>query len=236
MLQMTGQLRAKLMALKHGVHSKGKAPWEDTDEFEANRRKWLDYLGPSDPLLKEAAEEIAMLDWQRQRNRNALLLYALCDPFGQIVAQHTGQEWSDAANKLLKKRDEDFSSIVAAHKQLQEWVAKGNSDAKLAKQILKELARIEEQLRRIANLSQNSLEFFMGLGEENAKQAERAIQLSAHLQKLYTHYIQLEDYVAAKNKLRPARIEHMKAIEAKTASNRSDGDNDTADTGNQPAT
>jgi hypothetical protein len=100
---------------------------------------------------------------------------------------------------------------------------------------LKELARIEEQLRRIANLSQNSLEFFIGLGEENAKQADRAIQLNAHLQKTYTHYLQLEEYVTTKNKLQPARIEHLKAIEAKTASKHSDGDNDTADTRNQPA-
>jgi hypothetical protein len=102
----------------------------------------------------------------------------------------------------------------------------------LAKRVLKELAGIEEQLRRIANLSEKSMEFFMGLGEENAKQADRAIQLNAHLQKAYTHYFQLEEYVTTKSNL---QLEHLKTIEATPASKHSDGDDHTVDTGNQPA-
>jgi hypothetical protein len=216
MLQMTAKLTAKLLALKHSVFSKGKAPWEDANEFEANRTKWREHFKPFDPLLEGAAEEVAMMDWLRRRNRNSLVLYALCEPFGQLVAQHQGQEWTDAASKLLKKRDEDFSSIIDAHKCLTEW-AKASNDPKLEKRILKELASIKEELRRIANVSQLSLEFFMGIGEENAKQAERATQLNAGFQKLYTQYLQLEEYLIAKNKLHPPRIEHLEAIESKNS-------------------
>ncbi len=168
MLQMTGQLKAKLKALKHGVHSKGLAPWEDINEFEANRKKWFDSLRPFDPLLKEAAEQIAMMDWLRQRNRNSFVLYALCEPFGQMVAQQPGETWTDSASKLLQKRDEDFSTIVDAHKRLKEWV-KRTDDPKLEKQILDELASIGDDLRRIAKDSQASLEFFLGIGKPSAR-------------------------------------------------------------------
>ncbi len=209
MLRMTAKLKAKLTALKHSVHSKGKAPWEDTDAFEANRRKWREYLHPSDPLLEEACEELAMLDWQRRRNRTSLLLFALCEPFGQIIAQHPEQEWTDVATNLLKKRDEDFSKIVDSHKELHEW-AKRINDPKLEKRIVNELVEIQSVLRRIAGQQEVVLEYFMSLGEENRKQAERAIELNAHLHKLFTYYMQLEEYVAARNKLRPACIQHFK--------------------------
>jgi hypothetical protein len=209
MLQMTAKLKAKLSALTHSVYSKGKAPWEDPNEFEAHRRKWRDCLAPSDPLLEAAAEEVAMFDWLRRRNRNSGLLYALCEPFGQIVAQYPEQEWSDVANKLLRKRDEDFTTIVDTHKRLQEW-AKGSNDPKFEEQLLKALAKLQHELRRIANQGEVALEFFMGIGEENAKQAERAIELNAGFHKAYTHYMQLEEYAAARKKLRPACIEHFK--------------------------
>jgi hypothetical protein len=223
MLQMTAKLKAKLTALKHSVHSKGRAPWEDADAFEANRRKWREYLRPFDPLLEEACEELAMLDWQRRRNRKSLLLYALCEPFGQIIAQHPDQEWTDVATNLLKKRDEDFSRIIDALKHLQEW-AKQINDPKLEKRILNQLADIQSVLRRIASLQEITLEYFMGLGEENRKQAERAIEFNASLHKLFTHYMQLEEYVAARNKLRPACIEHSRDEPTTPRPNHSDDD------------
>jgi hypothetical protein len=214
MLLMTAKLKAKLAALKHSVNSKGKAPWEDANEFDGNRRKWHEYLRPSDPLLEEAAEEIAMVDWQRRRNRNSLLLYALCAPFGQMVAYHSDQEWTDVASKLLEKRDEDFTKIVAAHRHLEE-LTKRSVDPKTEKRIKKALANIQSDLRRIANQGDATLEFFMGIGEENAKQAERAVELNAHLHKLITFYLQLEEYAAVQNKLRPSRIEHVNDTESK---------------------
>ena len=88
---------------------------------------------------------------------------------------------------------------------------------------------MKDDVRRIANQGQMILEFFMGIGEENAKQAERAIELNAQFHKLFTHYMQLEEYVAARNKLRPTSIEHLKDEPTTPRLNHSNGDHGAGD-------
>lgn len=210
MLQVTKRLKHKLNALKHGVFAKGIAPWEDSKKFEALRQKWRNYFDPSDPLLEAALEEIVMVDWQRERNRNSMVLYALCEPFGQVVAQYRGQMWTDVANKLLSERDQELSRLINAIEHLANSCDQ-IADPKYSKRLVKATDTMRRDFRRLVNQHQISREFFMGIGAENAKQAERAVELNAHFQKLYTLYIQLAQYVDSQKKLKPARIEHSKS-------------------------
>ena len=211
MLGQTKRLKSKLNALRHGVFAKsGLTPWEDPEEFAAHQKKTVSALKPWHLMLEQMAEEIVWFQWLLIRNQRSSLLYALCEPFGREVAKHKGQDdWTVVASNLISQRDAGLSSIAEAGRSI---IAMGRhiDDPKQSKRFEKIGTKIAVGLNRVARQYELSSEYFLGLADETIKQADRAMELLAHLRKTREQYFELEQWLVTRNKLVP-QLEEKRA-------------------------
>jgi hypothetical protein len=203
MLHHTKRLKSKLNALRHGIYSKsGLLPWEDPEEFAARRRKTLDSLRPWHPMLEQTAEEIVMLEWMLVRNQRSTLFYALCEPFGREIAKYKGKDWTENANKLISQRDAALLPIAEASRAIIGSAAHVD-EPKQSKRLEKIGKKIAIGINRIAKKFELTSAFFLGLDDQNLKQAQRAMEIQTHLQKMRAQYFELEQWLVTRNKLVP---------------------------------
>jgi hypothetical protein len=201
MIRQSNRVKSKLNALKHGFYGKfGLLPWEKTEDFEAMREKILSSLRPWDPILEKIADEIVMMEWLLLRNQRSSLLYALCEPFGRAVEKHRNDDdWTAVASKLINQRDAGILPIAKAS----QIIIKSHSNPKQSRRLEKLGKIIASGINRVAHQYELTSEYFLGLDDQTMKQAERAMELQSHLQKMRAQYFDLEQWLVTRNKLVP---------------------------------
>jgi hypothetical protein len=191
----------KYNALKHGVSSKlGLLPWETNKDYELLQAEWRKQLRPHGAILKTLFEGIVRNRWQSQRNRQAAALFVTCHPFGRAVAEVAGDgNWSETASKLLGDVDAQLMRLIEFAKSLGDHSANfANADDR--KRLLKAAETCVIAAQRIGDRYELAVDFFLGLGDEIRKQADRDAELNGKLNKLLTGYFQVEQMLLTREK------------------------------------
>lgn len=176
-------------AVKHGVSSRhGLLPWENPDDYASLQAQWRRELRPHGAILEDLFAGIVRNRWLRQRNVQAVALFVACDPFGRAVQRRSDGSWSDTADKLLGHVNERLQKLAAAAEALEKRAANGSHDVAESKQLTRSAAKLSDTVQTCASCYESAMAFFVGLGDEIEKQADRDIELDAKFNKQLANF------------------------------------------------
>ena len=193
-------------ALKHGVSSRqGLLPNENATDYAALEAQWRRELQPHGIVLEDRFASIVRNRWQQKRNDQATADFVACHPFGRAVAEAAGDgDWVETARKLLSNLDVQLTKIVQVAESLREQAATTENAAD-KKRRSKAADKLAGAVQRIANGNNMAMDFFVGLGDESKKQADRDAELDGRFNKLLTSYFQYEQILATRDKQLPQK-------------------------------
>jgi hypothetical protein len=207
----------KYNALKHGVSSEqGLLPNEKATDYAALEAKWRGGFQPHHILLENIFTGMVHNRWQRIRSRQATAKFASLHPFGRAVAEAAGGggggggDWDETARKLLSDLDTRLKTLEQAAESLTTQAA-NTENAADKKRLSKAADKLANAAQRIANQHDMAMEFFLGIGDETRKQADRDADLDAKLNKLLTSYFQYEQMLATRDKQLPQKSRQSSA-------------------------
>jgi hypothetical protein len=199
-------------ALKHGVSSRqGLLPNENAKDYAALEEKWRRDLRPHGTVLEDRFAGIVRNRWQQKRNDQAAANFVACHPFGSAVAEAAGEgDWVETARKLLSDLNAQLAKIVQVAESLRKQAATTENAAD-KKRLSKAADKWADAAQHIADRHDMAMEFFLGLGDENRKQADRDAELDGRFNKLLTSYYQHEQMIATRDKQPPQKSRQSSA-------------------------
>ena len=199
-------------ALKHGVSSKhGLLPYEKATDYASLKAQWRRELQPHGTVLEDRFGAIVHNRWQLERSRQAPAIFASCHPFGCAVAEAVGEgDWVETARKLLSDLYAQLAKIVQVAESLREQAATTENAAD-KKRLSKAADKWADAAQRLADRHDMAMEFFLGLGDEIRKQADRDAELDGKFNKLLTSYFQHEQMLATRDKQLPQKSRQSSA-------------------------
>jgi hypothetical protein len=191
-------------AFKHGVSSRhGLLPWEKAADYASLEAKWRRELQPHGAVLEDLFAGIVRNRWLRERNSQAMAIFVTCHPFGRAVADAAGAgDWVEAARKHLGDLNAGLITLVQTAELLKKQAA-ASENTSVGKQRSKAAEKWADGAPRIAAQYEQAMAFFLGLGDEIKKQADRDTELDGKFHKLLTSYFQVEQMLATREKLLP---------------------------------
>ena len=202
----------KFNAIKHGVSSKhGLLPYEKATDYAALEAQWRRELRPHGTLLEDRFASIMRNRWLQKRNDQAAATFVACHPFGRAVAEAAGEgDWVETARKLLSDLDAQLAKIVQVAELLRKQAATTENAAD-KKRLSKAADKWADAAQRIADRHDMAMEFFLGLGDEIRKQADRDAELDGKFNKLLTSYFQHQQMLATRDKQLPQKSRQSSA-------------------------
>jgi hypothetical protein len=193
-------------ALKHGVSSKhGLLPYEKATDYASLEAQWRREFRPHAMLLEDTFAGMIDNRWQRKRSRQAPAIFASLHPFGRAVAEAAGGgDWDETARKLLSDLDTQLKKLEQAAELLTKQAATTENAAD-KKRLSKAADKLANAAQRIADRHDMAMEFFVGIGNETRKQADRDAELDGKFHKLLTSYFQYEQMLATRDKQLPQK-------------------------------
>jgi hypothetical protein len=204
---------SKYNALKHGVSSmQGLLPNEKPEDYAALEAQWVHEYQPHGMILKSVVTCIVRNRWLSLRNSQSMAIFVSCHPFGRAVAEAAGDgDWVETARKLLSDLNAQLKKIGQAAESLCEQAATTENAAD-KKRLSKAAAKLADAAQHIANRHDMAMEFFLGLGDEIKKQADRDMDLDGKLDKLMTSYYRNEQMLATREK-HPPFVSHQSSVD-----------------------
>jgi hypothetical protein len=199
-------------ALKHGVSSKyGLLPYEKATDRAELEAQWHREFQPHAMLLEDTFASMIDNRWQRKRSRQAPAIFASCHPFGRAVAKAAGEgDWDETARKLLSDVYAQVGKLVqVAESQRKQAATTENAADK--KRFSKAADKLANAAQRIADQLRMAMEFFVGIGDETRKQADRDAELDGKFNKLVTTYFYHEQMLATRDKQVPQKSRQSSA-------------------------
>ena len=199
-------------AIKHGVSSRqGLLSWEKAKDYAALEAQWRGELRPHGTVLEDRFAGIMRNRWQQKRNDQAPSLFIACHPFGRAVAEAAGEgDWVETAGKLLSDLNAQLKKVGQVAESLTEQAATTENAAD-KKRRSKAADKLAGAVQRIANGNNMAMDFFVGLGDESKKQADRDAELDGRFNKLLTSYFQYEQMLATRDKQLPQKSRQSSA-------------------------
>ena len=199
-------------ALKHGVSSRhGSLPWENPDDYASLEAQWRPELRPHGPVLEDLFAGIVRNRWLRQRNSQAMALFVACHPFGLAVAEAAGEgDWVETAGQHVGDHNAKLITLVQTAESLKKQAATAETAAD-SKRLIKAAEKYADAAPRLAAQYEQAMAFFLGIGNEIKKQADREVELDGRLNKLLTGFFQVEQMLATREKLVPHVSHHASA-------------------------
>jgi hypothetical protein len=190
-------------AVKHGVSSRhGLLPWENPDDYASLEAQWRRELRPHGAILENLFAAIVRNRWLRQRNDQAMAIFAACHPFGRAVAENSQGSWLETARKFLSGLDAALKKLEQLAESLRKQAAATQNTAD-RKRLIKAADKYSDTAQSIAANHERVMSFFVGLGEEIRKQSDREVELDGKFNKQLTNYFQVEQMLATRVKLLP---------------------------------
>ena len=202
----------KYNALKHGVSSKhGLLSYEKATDYASLEAQWRRELRPHGTLLEDRFAAIVHNRWQLERSRQATAIFASCHPFGRAVTEAAGEgDWDETARKLLSDLDTQLKKLEQAAESLRKQAATTENAAD-KKRLSKAADKLANAAQRIADRFDMAMEFFLGIGDETRKQADRDTELDGKFNKLLTTYFHYEQMGATRDKQLPQKSRQSSA-------------------------
>jgi len=202
----------KFNAIKHGVSSKhGLLPYEKATDYAALEVQWRRELQPHGTVLEDRFAAIVHNRWQLERSRQAPAIFASCHPFGCAVAEAVGEgDWVETARKLLSDLNAQLEKLEQVAESLRKQAATTENAAD-KKRLSNAADKWADAAQRIADRHDMAMEFFLGLGDEIRKQADRDAELDGKFNKLLTSYFQHEQMLATRDKQLPQKSRQSSA-------------------------
>jgi hypothetical protein len=202
----------KYNALKHGVSSRyGLLPHEAAKDYAALDAQWRLELQPHGTVLENRFASIVRNRWQLERSNQAPAIFASCHPFGRAVAEAVGEgDWVETARKLLSDLNAQLEKLDQFAESLRKRAATTENAAD-KKRLIKAAEKWAGALQHIADRHDMAMEFFLGLGDEIRKQADRDAELDGRFNKLLTSYFHDEQMLATRDKQLPQKSRQSSA-------------------------
>jgi predicted ribosome quality control (RQC) complex YloA/Tae2 family protein len=202
----------KFNSLKHGVSSRhGLLPREKAEDYAALEAQWCRELRPHGTILEDRFTSIVRNGWQLERSSQAPAIFASCHPFGRAVAEAIGEgDWDETARKLLSDLNAQLKKLEQVAESLRKQAATTENAAD-RKRLIKAAEKWADAAQRIADRHDMAMEFFLGLGDEIRKQADRDAELDGKFNKLLTSYFQHEQMLATRDKQLPQKSRQSSA-------------------------
>lgn len=205
--QMTKIVNPKIFsAFKHGVSSKqGLLPYEKAKDYAALEAQWDRELRPHGMILKNLVTGIVRNLWLQLRNAQATAIFAACHPFGRTVAEAAGEgDWVEAARKQFDDLNARHITLVQTAELLRKQ-AVTNENVTDRKRRNKAADKLADAAQRIATQYEQAMKYFLGVGGENKKQADRDVEFDGKLNKHLTKFFDFEQMLATRDKLLPQK-------------------------------
>ena len=202
----------KFNAIKHGVSSRhGLLPWENAMDYAELEAQWRREFRPHGTLLADRFASMMRNRWQQERNSQATALSGACHPFGRAVAEAAGEgDWVETARKILSDVNAQLKTLVQFAAALEKRLPTFENAAD-KKRLIKVTEKYADAAQRIADRHDMAMEFFLGLGDEIRKQADRDTELDGKFSKLVTNYFQSEQMLATRDKQLPQKSRQTSA-------------------------
>lgn len=193
-------------ALKHGVSSRqGLLPWENPDDYASLEAQWRPELWPHGPVLEDLFAGIVRNRWLRQRNAQAMAIFVACHPFGRAVAEAAREgDWVETAGQYVGDLNPKLITLVQTAESLKKQAATAETAAD-CKRLIKAAEKYADAGPRLAAQYEQAMAFFLGVGDEIKKQADRDVELDGRFNKQLTGYFQAEQMLATRDKLLPQK-------------------------------
>ena len=199
-------------ALKHGVSSKqGVLSYEKVEDYAALKAQWDRELQPHGLILKNLITGIVRNLWLQLRNVQATAIYASCHPFGRTIAEAAGDgDWIEAARKHSDDLNARHITLVQTAELLRKQAVTIENAAD-RKRRNKAADKLADAAQRIATQYEQAMQYFLGVGDENKKQADRDVEFDGKLNKQLTKYFDFEQMLATRDKQLPQKSRQSSA-------------------------
>ena len=202
----------KFNAIKHGVSSRhGLLPWENAMDYAELEAQWRREFRPHGTLLADRFASMMRNRWQQERNSQATALSVACHPFGRAVAEAAGGgDWVEAARRHLDGVNARLITLMQTGEQFKKQAVRAETAAEV-KRLITAAEKCADAAQRIATENEQAMKFFLGIGDESKKQADRDVELDGKFNKLLTSYFQVEQMLVTRVKLVPHLSHHTSA-------------------------
>jgi hypothetical protein len=199
-------------AVKHGVSSRhGLLPGENREDYASLEAQWRGELQPRGPILNNLLDGIVRNRWLGKRNSQATAIFAACHPFGRAVAAAAGGgDWVEAARRHLDGVNARLITLMQTGEQFKKQAVRAETAAEV-KRLITAAEKCADAAQRIATDNEQAMKFFLGIGDESKKQADRDVELDGKFNKLLTSYFQVEQMLVTRVKLVPHLSHHTSA-------------------------
>jgi hypothetical protein len=180
-------------------------PWEKAKDYAALEAQWRRELRPHGTVLEDQFACIMRNRWLRQRNSQAMAIFVACHPFGRAVAEAAGEgDWVETAGQQVGDLNPKLITLAQTTEPLRKQAATTENAAD-GKRLSKAADKLGDAAQRLAAQYEQAMKFFLGLGDENKKQADRDVELDGRFNKLLTSYFQVEQMLATRDKQLPQK-------------------------------
>ena len=119
-------------------------------------------------------------------------------------------DWDETARKLLSDLDTQLKKLEQAAESLRKQAATTENAAD-KKRLSKAADKLANAAQHIADRHDMAMEFFLGVGDETRKQADRDAELEGKFNKLLTTYFHYEQMGATRDKQLPQKSRQSSA-------------------------